>query len=156
MKNFLKFLFVFLCLIILFPVLFYSTISIINNCIATNIEKELVEVELPDNTQLSDSISIAEKIFGNGNGMQYFGAILISSDLSLEELTEYYKSIDESFSVEKKEDNFVISELYDHKFSNFDNNKTNYMVWRIEYNSTRISETGNAFYEFLDWDIRAH
>ena len=30
------------------------------------------------------------KLTGNGNGMQYFGAILIRSELSLEELDAYY------------------------------------------------------------------
>ena len=37
-----------------------------------------------------ESISRAGKLTGNGNGMQYFGAILIRSDLSLEELDAYY------------------------------------------------------------------
>ena len=37
-----------------------------------------------------NSTSQAGKLTGNGNGMQYFGAILIRSDLSLEELDAYY------------------------------------------------------------------
>ena len=37
-----------------------------------------------------ESLSQAGKLTGNGNGMQYFGAILIRSDLSLEELDAYY------------------------------------------------------------------
>ena len=37
-----------------------------------------------------ESLSQAGKLTGNGNGMQYFGAILIRSELSLEELDAYY------------------------------------------------------------------
>ena len=57
-------------------VLIGSVISIplINNHTAYKVVKTLCEIPLP----------------GNGNGMQYFGAILIRSDLSLEELDAYY------------------------------------------------------------------
>ncbi|MBR4071260.1 MAG: hypothetical protein IKK26_01735 [Clostridia bacterium] len=149
MKMFLRFLTVFICCLVLIPVLFYSTISIANNCIANNIEDKLISLDLPKSTVLSDSVSIAEKIFGNGNGMQYFGAILITSDLSENELKEYYKQFGEDYFVEKKEDNFVISEKYDHTFSNFPADKNNYMVWCIEYNSHE-----NILYELLDMDFR--
>ena len=66
------------------------SISFINNNIAYKVEKELCETPLPEKTELIASISRAGKLTGNGNGMQYFGAILIRSDLSLEELDAYY------------------------------------------------------------------
>lgn len=66
------------------------SISFINNNIAYKVEKELCETPLPEKTKLIESISRAGKLTGNGNGMQYFGAILIRSDLSLEELDAYY------------------------------------------------------------------
>ena len=66
------------------------SISFINNNIAYKVEKELCETPLQENTELIESISRAGKLTGNGNGMQYFGAILIRSDLSLEELDAYY------------------------------------------------------------------
>ena len=66
------------------------SISFINNNIAYKVEKELCETPLPEKTELIESISRAAKLTGNGNGMQYFGAILIRSDLSLEELDAYY------------------------------------------------------------------
>ena len=53
-------------------------------------EKELCETPLPEKTELIESISRAGKLTGNGNGMQYFGAILIQSELSLKELDDYY------------------------------------------------------------------
>ena len=66
------------------------SISFINNNIAYKVEKELCETPLPEKTELIESISRAGKLTGNGNGMQYFGPILIRSDLSLEELDAYY------------------------------------------------------------------
>ena len=66
------------------------SISFINNNIAYKVEKELCETPLLEKTELIESISRAGKLTGNGNGMQYFGAILIRSDLSLEELDAYY------------------------------------------------------------------
>ena len=154
-KTVLKAITIFICVIVLIPVLFYATISIVNNCIANNIEQQLIALELPENTELSDSISIAAKIFGNGNGMQYFGAILVTSDLSEDELKEYYAQFDEKYFIEKKEDNFVINEQYDYVFTNFDNeSQSNYMIWCIKYNSEKLAETGNFLYEVLDLDIR--
>ena len=73
-------------------VLIGSVISIplINNHTAYKVEKTLCEIPLPEETELIESLSQAGKLTGNGNGMQYFGAILIKSELSLEELETYY------------------------------------------------------------------
>lgn len=66
------------------------SIPLINNHIAYKVEKALCEIPLPEETELIESLSQAGKLTGNGNGMQYFGAILIKSELSLEELDAYY------------------------------------------------------------------
>ena len=66
------------------------SIPLINNNIAYKVEKALCEIPLPEETELIESLSQAGKLTGNGNGMQYFGAILIRSELSLEELDAYY------------------------------------------------------------------
>ena len=66
------------------------SIPLINNHTAYKVEKTLCEIPLPEETELIESISQAGKLTGNGNGMQYFGAILIRSELSLEELDVYY------------------------------------------------------------------
>ena len=73
-------------------VLIVGVISIpfINNHSAYIVEKVLCEIPLPEETELIESLSQAGKLTGNGNGMQYFGAILIRSELSLEELDAYY------------------------------------------------------------------
>ena len=66
------------------------SIPLINNHIAYKVEKALCEIPLPEETELIESLSQAGNLTGNGNGMQYFGAILIKSELSLEELDAYY------------------------------------------------------------------
>ena len=72
--------------------IFALVVPIINNGIALGVEKDLKAIPLPEKTELVESISKAGRLTGNGNGMQYFGAILIKSDLSLEELVTYYQT----------------------------------------------------------------
>lgn len=71
--------------------LFSVVIPIVNNAIALGVENKLKKLPLPPDTERIESISKAGKMVGNGNGMQYFGAILIKSDLSAEELEDHYK-----------------------------------------------------------------
>ena len=66
------------------------SIPLLNNYTAYKVERALCEIPLPEEAELIESLSQAGKLTGNGNGMQYFGAILIRSDLSLEELDAYY------------------------------------------------------------------
>ncbi len=61
-----------------------------NNCVAKSTADDLSDISLPKNTEFLEKAYLAGKLIGNGNGMQYFGAILIKSALPLEELKEYY------------------------------------------------------------------
>ena len=69
---------------------FLIIVPIVNSNVAKKTAKGLVNLPLPENTEYIEDIYKAGKLVGNGNGMQYFGAILIKSELSLEELREYY------------------------------------------------------------------
>ena len=82
---------VFVAVLLLF---FAVVVPVVNNAIALGVEKDLKKLPLPDKTELVESTSLAGKMVGNGNGMQYLGAILIKSDLSLEELQAYYADYD--------------------------------------------------------------
>ena len=96
------------------------SISFINNNIAYKVEKELCETPLPEKTELIESISRAGKLTGNGNGMQYFGAILIQSELSLKELDDYYsdhRSNEWEYLVEIQEGQSI--DVIDHETLNF-------------------------------------
>ena len=66
-----------------------------NDRVAGNTAKELAELPLPENTEYIESVYRAGKLIGCGNGMQYLGAILIRSDLSLEALKAHYSSFAE-------------------------------------------------------------
>lgn len=63
---------------------------VINDRVAQMTVKDIIDLPLPEDTELIESRSEAGKLVGNGNGMEYFGAILIRSELSLDELRAYY------------------------------------------------------------------
>lgn len=79
---------VFIAVILLF---FAVGIPVINNAVALGIEGDLKRLPLPADTVVVESTSVAGKLTGNGNGMQYFGAVLLKSDLSLEQLYDHYR-----------------------------------------------------------------
>lgn len=149
MKKVLKSLIIILlALLIIFP--FYISIS--NDSVARKVEKELRDIELPVKTELIDSISIAGKLTGNGNGMQYFGAILLKTELNEDELAKYYEQYkkDEWSCLVKKQKTEKIDVL-DHGVYKFDNiNKEEMEKYYIVYS------WGSSENELLDIDIRGH
>lgn len=79
---------------------------VINDHAAKRAADELSRIPLPEKTELIEVKSAAGKLTGSGNGMQYFGAILIRSGLPLEELNTYYSEYAEggwSCAVQKQE-----------------------------------------------------
>ena len=72
-------------------IIFFISVPIVNDNSAKKEKKFLEELPLPADTELVESLSQAGKFTGNGNGMQYFAAILIKSELSLEELDFFYE-----------------------------------------------------------------
>lgn len=75
---------------ILMLVLPYLLIHRTNDLIARAFEKELLSCPLPPATQIIESTSVAGKMIGNGNGMQWFGILLVKSDLDETQLSEWY------------------------------------------------------------------
>lgn len=73
---------------ILFLLMFFA--RQINDNVAYNVVKELKQFPLPENTVIVEENAIADRLCGNGDGVQYFGALLLKSELSLENLEEYY------------------------------------------------------------------
>ena len=126
------------------------SIPLINNHTAYKVEKALCEIPLPEETELIESLSQAGKLTGNGNGMQYFGAILIRSDLSLEELDDYYsdyRSSEWEYLVEVQEGQSV--EMIEHgglQFSEEIKDNSYYIVYSWG--------SGNSLLRELD--IRGH
>ena len=85
-----KLLVVIIFIVVISISLFVVVIPLTNNHYAKQVEKELRETPLPEKTEIIDSVSLAGKLVGNGNGMQYFGAILLKSKLPLNDLEDYY------------------------------------------------------------------
>lgn len=126
------------------------SIPLVNNFIAYKVEKALCEIPLPEKTELIESLSQAGKLTGNGNGMQYFGAILIRSELSLEELDAYYSDYRDhewEYLVEAQEGKTI--EVIDHgtlQFTEEIKDSGYYIVYSWG--------SGNSL--LVEWDIRGH
>ena len=111
---------IFFILAVLIAIGIIISIPFLNNHIAYKVEKKLSETPLPPKTELVDSLSQAGKLTGNGNGMQYFGVILIRSDLSLDELDAYYsdyRSNEWEYLVEVQEEESI--KVIDHEMLKF-------------------------------------
>lgn len=151
-KNIIIIVTLFFCIIVLFFIILHISINISNNNISKNIEKELKALPLPNNTELVDSIAVSGKLTGNGNGMQYLGAIFIKTELSQEDLENYYKNYRKNkwYCLIKKQntEKIDIIEHGNYTFRNFNNDEAEkyYIIysWGISNN------------EILQSDIRGH
>jgi len=153
-KKLIKCLIIFLFVIL--PILIfltYASTAMINNSIASNVKDTLINTPLPDNSELCDSISVAGKISGNGNGMQFFGAILIKSSLPIEALDEYYSHYRENpwtYVVEPQSGADIA--VNDHGGLSFSFLRTieNFNNYYIVYS------WGESGYPLSDFDLRGH
>ncbi len=143
-------------IILLLPILAYSAIVITNNVIADRVEKALASHALPEGTTLLDSLSAAGRFEGNGNGMQYMGAILVESESSSEELKKHYGTEFDFIEVRRQE----TAELnFTHDSFSFDGfsevtDKSYFAV--ICQESDRRELFGDFLCALLDLDVRGH
>lgn len=152
MKKFFK---IITAVILIFPIAFYIGIVVVNNSIANGIENNLLEYDLPQNTQLVDSISIASKLVGSGNGMQYMGSILVESDLTKDELYEHYSNEFDYIEVNEQTTNKLeFIDIGNYYFNKFDEEGTYYSVTCWDYDV--IGRFGENIATILDMDIRGH
>lgn len=77
-------------------VLLFVTVPVINDFVAAGIVGELERLPIPEQTEIVDSISAAGNLASQGNKIQYFGAILIHSYLSHEELETHFSQFREN------------------------------------------------------------
>ena len=91
MKKIIK---IILIIILTLPLAFLLLVPLANNYSAAKVANRLKNIPLPEKTEYIDSVSAAGKLIGNGNGMEYLGAILIQSELSEDELNQYYAEVD--------------------------------------------------------------
>lgn len=110
------------------------SIPIMNDYCAHKVAKQLKNTPLPENTELLESVSMAGKLAGNGNGMDYLGIILIKSNLSIDELEEYYSKYRKDeweylVEVQKGQEPDMIDHTQGLKFSKKVGDKGYYVVY---------------------------
>ena len=117
-------------------------IPLSNDRTADNIAKQL-ESSAPADTVIIESVSKAGKLVGNGNGMQYFGAVLIKSGLTPDELSDFY-----SDAIVKKQTSQKI-EAVEHEKMSFETviDGDNYYI---------VYKFGDSSLPFANLDIRGH
>ena len=147
---------VLLILLLSLPIITYLGIVIANNRIADKIEKDLVAYQTPTNTELVDSISIAAKLTGSGNGMQYMGSILVRSDLSIDELEAYYNEGFESIDVTKQESASLDFIRPGYRFGVTIEAEDNTYYSITNWDSDREETFSDFIIMLLDFDIRGH
>ncbi len=131
--------------------LFAVSVPIVNNITAAMVLSDIKKLPLPENTEYVEGISAAGKFTGNGNGMQYFGAILIKSELSLDELNSYYSDYRENefrLLVEKQESGEI--SVIEHGNLAFESELSSTEDYYIIYS------WGDGIDLFEDLDIRGH
>ena len=147
--------FLLLLIVIALLALGYSGIVLTNNYLAQRIEEELEAYQLPPKTSLVDSLNVAGKLVGNGNGMQYMGAILVESGLSREELLAYYSGQFEYIEVrEQTSADIAFENAGDCRFDGYVDGKSYYSV--ICWDDNRKELVGDFVGGLLDLDIRGH
>ncbi len=83
-----------LCFLIAAGILLNGIIMIANDRMAQSLEARLLSAPLPPDTELIERLYYAGRNdLASGNGMQYFGIILVKSTLTAEELQKEYEKL---------------------------------------------------------------
>ncbi|AXK46520.1 hypothetical protein [Brachybacterium saurashtrense] len=75
------------------------SVPLVNDAAARDIEKELLALPVPKGAEVVESTSQAGKIVGNGNGMQYIGALLVRSDRGIGAVSGHYATVSEDIAL---------------------------------------------------------
>ena len=142
-----------IAIIIAMIILSQIIIQVLNNGIAYSIRFELLSIPCPDNAVIEGSMFIARKMFGNGNGMQYSGVLLIRSLENSKELTRYYRHYNPECEIELLQSSVFVDAFSFKEISEIECYYVIYITHDIE--SGTIPDT--FFYRILsDCDIRGH
>lgn len=135
---------------LLFVMLFIS-IPVVNDLTAAQVKNKLEGLPLPENSVQIESLSNAGKMTGNGNGMQYLGAILVQSDLPLGEFESHY------FQFRVNQWDCIVTEYYGGQLEFIDIGQLRFSA---ELDRTKhyyvVYSWGSGLDFYKDWDIRGH
>lgn len=139
-------------IIALYFLLSFIIAPAVNDHIAKKLYKEMGQVPLPEGAVVCDSRFLAGNLVGNGNKMQYFAALLLRSEWTMEELEDYYLPYREDkwhFIVERQEGT-GIGPLEGREEFSIPGEKKKDEKYYIVYS------WGSSGFPFQDWDLRAH
>ena len=131
-------------------VLLFKISCPINDKVSRDVVKELKQIPLPAGTVVVEEKAIADRLCGNGDGVQYFGALLLKSDLSLEELDEYYaqyRNDNACYRVEHQYD----SEIKQDKLSLHQDNSFETTIDSDNYYILYAWGNYDSMFTYLDW-----
>lgn len=127
-------------------------VPIANNAAAMGIARKMEAFALPADTDVIETTSRAGRFTDTAGSVQYFGALLIRSDRSLEELQTHYAQYNEdrlvTYRVERQsgQDITVLNDI-DLAFRETVGEVGYYIVYTIR-------NGGNALQWWLDMDVR--
>ena len=130
----------------LLPIAVNIFVMAVNDAYAVMAEKKLKQLPLPEDTVYVESFSKAGKLAGNGNGMQYLGVMLITSELTLQQLEEYYSQYDDCYVW--AQDTARIEHLH---------GRLSFRTDPVPENAYMVELWGDEpAWFFVDFDIRGH
>lgn len=127
------------------------SVAIVNDSLAAHALNDIKALPLPENSKILSEYAVAGKVSGNGNGMQYFGAVLIKSEQDLASLQKHYHDVGSEYFVNVKEQKSDVIEVLNgnqHYFDGVDD--CDFENCYIVYG---YGKGGNWF---LDLDLRGH
>jgi hypothetical protein len=151
---------IFLIFLLLYPFITGPFIvgPIVNDAIARGVRNDLLALPLPAETEVIDSMFAAGNLVSQGNKIQYLGAILIRSELILEELNEHYSRFrNDMWSYQVREQRWARIEI-----DTFQNVSLSFRISAEEEpleNHFIVFTWGNHYWRsnfFTSFDIRAH
>ena len=134
---------------------------ILNNITLSSFTRQIYKYPLPNGTELIEKKAVCGKLNGNGNGMDFFACILIKSDMSIDQLKQYYGG--KKFKTAKSKRGHLIDVeivlVNGYKF------KTDYVEHKdIYFNKLKNISDNSGYYAVMiydggysaDFDIRGH
>ena len=76
------------------------TVTRVNDAAARDVEEQLLALPTPEGGEVVESMARAGKVVGNGNGMQYVGALLVRSDRGIGAVSGHYATASEDIDLD--------------------------------------------------------
>ena len=122
----------------------------VNDMTAYSVSQTVWETPLPPGTVKIEKASMAGKLVGSGNGMQYFGAILIKSDTSLDDLKKYYAEYSQN------EWSYLVEEQSTKEVNEIEHGTLSFKTDPEEDGYYIVYSWGEGVKPFCEFDLRGH